>query len=140
MQAGPVESPSMASADANAEDHVTHAELEAALEALREPGRFRDAERLVSAAAPGLHRVLLEALASGGWGAEDDVREIDRAIGQEPAAARAALLGLLGEQSRISMLVGVAVGIELARELELIGPGEPELPVTKHGNAHGGPR
>lgn len=127
----------MTGPDATGDDPVTSEELEAALEALREPGRFQDAERLVSVAAPGLHRILLEALASGGWGAEDDVRQIDSAIGQsDPAAARAALLGLLGEQTRIAMLVGVAVGIELARELELVPDvgGEPEsaLPVSQH--------
>lgn len=122
------------------DDGVTRAELEAAIDALREPGRFRDAERLVAAAAPGLHRLLLEALASGGWGAEDDVRQIDAALAADPASARASLLGLLGEQTRIAMLVGVAVGIELARELELIAPpgADPDLLVSQHGNDPGG--
>ena len=77
-----------------ASDHVTQSELEAALEALREPGRFDDAERLVMAAAPGLHRILVEALASGGWGAEDDVRALDAALAaaaamDTPSASRA---------------------------------------------------
>lgn len=127
----------MADPGASDDDHVTRQELEAALEALREPGRFDHAERLVGVAAPGLHRILLEAMAGGGWGAEDDLRQIDSALQQEPDAARAALLGLLGEQSRVAMFVGVAVGIELARELEL-GAGEPPLPVTQHGNRSGG--
>lgn len=127
-------------ADHELEDEgVTRAELEAALEALRQPGRFRDAELLVQVAAPGLHRLLLEALASGGWGAEDDVRQIEAALAMpDSASARAALLGLLGEQTRIAMLVGVAVGIELARELGLVGPPEPDLLVSQHGNTSGG--
>lgn len=113
-------------------EFVTQAELEAAVEALREPGRFDVAERLVAQVAPGLQRILLEALAGGGWGAEDDVREIDKALaaGDSPAA-RASLAALLGEQTRIAMLVGVAVGIELSGELNLHGD-EPELTVTQH--------
>lgn len=124
-----------------ADDTVTPAELEAALEALREPGRFDIAERVVGQAAPGLHRILAEAMASGGWNSEDDAREIDKALAAgDPAAARAALLGFVGEQSRVAMLVGVAVGIELAGELGLHGdPGEPEPPltVTRHTTSEG---
>lgn len=113
-------------------EFVTQAELEAAVEALREPGRFDVAERLVAQVAPGLQRILLEALSAGGWGAEDDVREIDKALSSsDPAAVRTALAALLGEQTRVAMLVGVAVGIELSGELNLHGD-EPELSVTQH--------
>ncbi len=118
-----------------ASDSVTPAELEAALEALREPGRFDAAERLVGLAAPGLHRILIEAMAGGGWNSEDDAREIDKALAAgTPDVVRANVLGLVGEQSRVAMLVGVAVGIELARELELHEgpPPEPPLAVTRH--------
>ena len=115
-----------------AREFVTQAELEAALEALREPGRFDTAERLVAQAAPGLQRILLEALASGGWGAEDDAREIDKALAAaEPSAARNSLVALLGEQTRIAMLVGVAIGIELSAELNLHGD-EPSLTISQH--------
>lgn len=113
-------------------EFVTQAELEAAVEALREPGRFDVAERLVAQVAPGLQRILLEALSGGGWGAEDDVREIDKALAAgDPSATRTALAALLGEQTRVAMLVGVAVGIELSGELNLHGD-EPELSVTQH--------
>lgn len=115
-----------------AREFVTQAELEAALQALREPGRFDSAERLVAQAAPGLQRILLEALASGGWGADDDAREIDKALGAaDQGAARTALTALLGEQTRVAMLVGVAVGIELSRELALHAE-EPPLTITQH--------
>lgn len=115
-----------------AREFVTQAELEAALEALREPGRFDHAERLVAQAAPGLRRILLEALASGGWGADDDAREIDKALAAgDPAAARTALTALLSEQTRVAMLVGVTIGIELAAELGLHGE-EPVLTVSQH--------
>lgn len=113
-------------------DHVTQSELEAALQALQEPGRFDDAERLVTLAAPGLHRILLDALASGGWGAEDDARALDAALAAGDASAVRDRLGtLLAEQTRVAMLVGVAVGVELARELELTGEA-PALAVTHH--------
>lgn len=119
-----------------ASDDVTQAELEAALEALREPGRFDHAERLVMAAAPGLHRILIEALGSGGWGAEDDARALDAALASGDAGAVRDRLGaLLAEQTRVAMLVGVAVGVELARELDLVGAEpepEPEIAITHH--------
>lgn len=116
-----------------ARDHVTQAELEAAVQALQEPGRFEGAERLVSNAAPGLHRILIDALASGGWGAEDDARALDAALAAGDAAAVRDRLGaLLAEQTRVAMLVGVAVGVELARELELVDPAGP-LAITHHG-------
>lgn len=115
-----------------ARDYVTQAELEAALQALQVPGRFDTAERLVRQVAPGLHRILLDALASGGWNAADDAREIDRALAAGDApGVRDALGSLLGEQTRLAMLVGVAVGMELARELDLDG-GEPPLTISHH--------
>ncbi len=121
-----------------AREFVTQAELEAALDALREPGRFDAAERLVAQAAPGLQRILLEALASGGWGPEDDAREIDKAlVSGDSAAARTALGALLGEQTRIAMLVGVAIGIELSGELGLHAD-EPVLTVSQHSSPEKG--
>ena len=42
-------------------------QVEAAVHALSDPERFADAERLVTAAAPQLHRVLAHALNQGGW-------------------------------------------------------------------------
>ncbi|MBO9531661.1 MAG: hypothetical protein J7513_01655 [Solirubrobacteraceae bacterium] len=117
-----------------AREYVTQAELEAALSALQEPGRFDGAERLVSQAAPGLHRILLDALSAGGWGQDDDARAIEAALAAgDPEAVQARVRALLGEQNRVSMLVGVAVGVELARELGL-ADGEPPLTVTHHGS------
>jgi hypothetical protein len=123
-------------------DFVTQAELEAALEALRAPGRFEMAERLVAQAAPGLSRLLIEALAGGGWNSEDDAREVDKALAAgDPDLVRTALRTLLAEQSRVAMLVGVAVGIELADELGLHGDpgqsGEPPLSITQNSATEG---
>jgi hypothetical protein len=116
-----------------AREYVTQSELEAALQALQEPGRFEGAERLVTQAAPGLHRILIDALASGGWGADDDARALDAALAAGDAGAVLDRLGsLLAEQTRVAMLVGVAVGVELARELGLAS-GESPLAITHHG-------
>ena len=89
----------------------TNEQLDAAIEALSDPERFREAEARVARAAPQLQRVLNEALHSGGFfeAHESQVRE---AVGDE-----AAVRTLLAEETRLGMLVGVAVGWELARQL-----------------------
>ena len=95
------------------------AEIDAAVESLTDPERLRTAQDLVARAAPQLQRVLDEALHAGGW------------FGQAPRAGRSprrprrddpdervrAVRTLLAEETRLGMLVGVAVGFELAREL-----------------------
>jgi hypothetical protein len=95
------------------------AELERALEALSEPDRFRAAENRVARVAPQLQRVLAQALQEGGWFDDAHESQVRRAAGAAEEAERlAALRTLLAEETRIGMLVGVAVGWELARELE----------------------
>ncbi|MGH2926882.1 MAG: hypothetical protein ACRDL8_01620 [Solirubrobacteraceae bacterium] len=97
----------------------TDAELDAAIAQLTDPGRLRDAQDVVMRSAPSLHRVLAAAITEGGWfdaGHEQAVRE---ATGEEEAEARLrAVRTLLAEETRLGMLVGVAVGYELARTLE----------------------
>ncbi len=46
------------------------AQLEAAVAALATPGRFEEAEALITRMAPQLQRILAQALDSGGWFAE----------------------------------------------------------------------
>jgi hypothetical protein len=97
----------------------TDAELDAALAALSEEGRLRDAQALVARAAPQLHRVLDEALAAGGWFGETHEQAVEAAAGvEDPAGRRQAVGTLVAEETRLGMLVGVAVGFELARTLE----------------------
>ena len=92
--------------------------LEAALEALTEPDRFRTAESRVAAIAPQLQRILAAALDEGGWLAVHDA-ELRKAAGHEGAEERVtAVRQLVAEEARLGMLVGVAVGWELARELD----------------------
>jgi hypothetical protein len=96
----------------------SEAELEAAVEALSDPERFRDAESLVAAAAPHLQHVLARALEQGGWFGEQHEAEVRKALAVEDESERTiALRTLLAEEARMGMMVGVAVGWALAEEL-----------------------
>ena len=101
----------------------TDAELDAAIAALTEPQRLREAQALVSRAAPALQRVLGLALDEGGWFDSGHNQAVREAAGQEDPGQRIReVQTLLAEETRLGMLVGVAVGFELARELAS-GPG-----------------
>ncbi len=94
-------------------------EVDAAVAVLTQPGRLDHAQDVITHAAPALQRVLGEALRAGGWfdGAHED--QVTKAAAEEdPAARLAAVRVLLAEETRLGMLVGAAVGFELARELE----------------------
>ena len=93
-------------------------ELEAAIEALTERERFREAESVVTAAAPKLQRVLAEALETGGWFGEAQEGELRKAAAAPDEEGRLiAVRTLLAEEARMGMMVGVAVGWALAEEL-----------------------
>jgi hypothetical protein len=97
----------------------TDEELERAIESLTEPGRFQEAESRVAGMAPGLQRILGEALASGGWFGEAHDSQIRRAATDPDEGDRLiAVRTLLTEETRVGMLVGVAVGWELSRQLD----------------------
>jgi hypothetical protein len=96
----------------------TDAELDAAIDAITDPQRLRAAQDLVSRTAPSLQRVLVAALTDGGWfdtAHEQAVREA--ATEDDPGARQRAVRTLIAEETRLSMLVGVAVGFALADEL-----------------------
>lgn len=93
-------------------------ELDAAIEALTERERFREAESVVTAAAPKLQRVLAEALEAGGWFGEAHEGELRKAATAPDDEERlTAVRTLLAEEARMGMMVGVAVGWALAEEL-----------------------
>jgi hypothetical protein len=103
----------------------TDEELDRAVQALSERDRFREAEDRVLRVAPQLQRILNQALHSGGWFGEAHESQVRRAAGAEGEDERiVAIRTLLAEEARMGMLVGVAVGWELARVLEL----EPDRP------------
>ena len=94
------------------------ARLEAAIAALGEPERFREAESVVATVAPRLQGVLAMALEAGGWFAEPHEGELRRAVTVDDEGERlTALRTLLAEEARIGMMVGVAVGWALCDEL-----------------------
>ena len=104
------------------ERSFTDEQLDRAVEALSDPDRFRDAEARIARVAPQLQRILNEALHAGGWFGEAHESQVRKAVGEPEEGARAAAFRtLLAEETRMGMLVGVAVGWELARELEAGG-------------------
>jgi hypothetical protein len=94
------------------------AEIDAAIEALTEPERLDEAQRLVAAKAPQLQRILDQALESAEWFGSAHQAEVVKAAGHpDPDERVAAVQNLVAEETRVSMLVGVAVGYELAQML-----------------------
>jgi hypothetical protein len=101
------------------ERSFTDAEVDAALEALSDPERFRAAEAHVARLAPQLQRVLNQVLEEGGWFEATRDSQLRQALAAEDAREReVAVATLLAEETRIGMLVGVTVGWALGRELE----------------------
>jgi len=97
-------------------------EVDAAVAALADGERFAHAQEIVTHAAPGLQRILGEALQAGGFFEPAHEGEIERVAGIESIdERRSAVAVLMAEESRVAMLVGVAVGLELAAELEAAG-------------------
>jgi hypothetical protein len=97
----------------------TDSELDAAIEELTDPTRLRAGQDLVMRAAPSLQRVLAAAIAEGGWLDSAHDGAVRQAAGEaDPDARLRAVRELLADEIRLSMLVGVAVGFELARTLE----------------------
>jgi len=96
----------------------TDAELDAAIAQLSEPGRLREAQELVARAAPSLQRVLAAAITEGGWFDAAHEQAVREASGETDDEVRLrAVRTLLAEETRLGMLVGVAVGFELSRSL-----------------------
>jgi hypothetical protein len=97
----------------------TDEELDAAVAAISDPARLRTAQEVVMRTAPSLQKLLAAALDESGWfdaGHDQAVRQV---VGHDdPEQRLSELRMLLAEETRLGMLVGVAVGFELAHELE----------------------
>jgi hypothetical protein len=103
-------------------------QVEAAVRALSDPERFAGAERRLAALAPQLQRVLAHALDEGGWFGEAHRTQVRAAVAEPDEGERAVRIEtLLADETRMGMLIGVAVGWELARELT-----EPEPDIGGH--------
>jgi hypothetical protein len=102
------------------EDRPTYTaeEVDAAVAALGDPERFAHAQDIVTHAAPSLQRVLAAALEEGGWfgqAHEDALRRA--ATAADPDERMALTRALVDDETRLGMLVGAAMGLELAHEL-----------------------
>jgi hypothetical protein len=94
-------------------------EVEAAVQALSAPGRLEAAQAVVMRTAPQLQRILNQALEASDWFGPAHHDAIRQAVGSEdPAERRLAVSTLLAEETRLSMLIGVAAGMELAHQLD----------------------
>ncbi len=88
------------------------------MQALSEPDRLEDAQRVVTSSAPALQRIFDQALQSAGWYGSARSAEVVRAAGVADPDDRMNAVGrLIDEESRVSMMIGVTVGFELAHQL-----------------------
>jgi hypothetical protein len=98
---------------------LSDAAIDAAVQALSDPERFREADARVTRIAPQLQRILNQALQEGGWFGEAHEGALLKAATEPDQDARLrALRVLVADETRMGMMIGVAVGWELARELE----------------------
>jgi len=96
----------------------TDAEVEAAIQVLSDPERLEEAQRMVAANAPGIQRILNEALEAADWFGSAHRAAVLDAAGKPDVDDRLSAVGtLIAEETGVAMLIGVAVGYELAHEL-----------------------
>ena len=94
------------------------AEVEAAIELLADPARLEEAQRTVGANAPGIQRILNEALLAADWFGSAHQAAVLEAAGKPDVDVRmTAVRTLIAEETGVAMLIGVAVGYELAHQL-----------------------
>jgi hypothetical protein len=107
----------------------TAAQVDAAVERLVEEGRFAHAQEIVTHAAPGLQRILNAALHEGGFFEGAHAAESERVASiEDPAERLQGVRVLAAEETRIGMLIGVAVGLELGDELRRAADGQTTEP------------
>ena len=103
----------MAGRRANTDD-----EVEAAVQALTDPARLEEAQRIVAANAPTLQRILNIALDEAEWFGSAHDAQVLEAAGKAGIEERLlAVRTLLAEETRLAMMIGAAVGFELAHAL-----------------------
>lgn len=94
-------------------------QVDAAVRRLSEPGRLDAAQRTVGAQAPALQGILNQALEDADWFDSAHQAEVRKAAAAEdPGERELAVRTLLAEETRVAMLIGAAVGLELANLLQ----------------------
>jgi hypothetical protein len=102
-----------------ADPSYTAEQVDAAMASLSDPERLRHAQEVVTHAAPGLQRLLNMALDEGGYFEGPHEQAVGAAAQTEDGEQRLlAIRTLVAEETRVGMLVGAAVGFELARQLQ----------------------
>lgn len=97
----------------------TAEQVDAAVEAMSVPGRLDHAQEVVTHAAPALQKILNEALFEGGYFSSAHEAAVAQAAQTEDAGERvAAIRTLIAEEVRLGLLIGTAVGFQLAHELQ----------------------
>jgi hypothetical protein len=91
-------------------------EVDAAIEAISDPARLADAQRIVTERAPQLQQILYDALHDSEWWGQAHRQAVRQAVGAPDAED--AVHRLIAEETRVTLLVGIAAGLELAHELE----------------------
>jgi hypothetical protein len=93
-------------------------QVEGAIAVLSDPERLEEAQRMVGANAPGIQRILNEALQAADWFGSAHQAAVLEAAGKPDVDERLlAVRTLIAEETGVAMLIGVAVGYELAHEL-----------------------
>ncbi len=93
-------------------------EIRAAVQVLSDPERLEQAQQVIGSVAPELQHILEQALDAADWFGSAHRAQVMEAAGQEDPQQRLdAVGGLIAEETRLSMLIGVAVGYELANVL-----------------------
>jgi hypothetical protein len=96
----------------------SEAEIEAAVRVLSDPERLEQAQHVIAVAAPSLQGILAQALESAEWFGSAHRAQVREAVDHDdPDDRAAAVQRLIEEETRVSMLVGAAVGYELAHVL-----------------------
>ncbi len=100
-------------------DRIDTHELDAAIAAISDPQRLRAAQDLIARVAPALGEVLSSAIRDGGWFDTAHGAALREAVAlSDPQERLRVIDSLLADEARLAMLVGAAVGFELARELD----------------------
>ena len=97
----------------------TDEEVEAAVQALSDPARLEEAQRIVAENAPTLQRILNLALEEAEWFGSAHHAQVLEAAGKADIEERlTAVQVLLADEVRVAMMIGTAVGFALADELQ----------------------
>ncbi len=92
-------------------------QVDAAVAALTDPERLKHAQEVITHAAPALQRILNQALDESGYLRAADAQIAPVAAIADDGERERAIRNLVGEETRLGMLVGATIGFELAREL-----------------------